>query len=453
MTDYELKLYNVIVMGGSGCLFQPATNSEFTYILTSRHLFETKEQDERGEEISSPIPDGTSIEITRLVYTAGTFKEEPINFIIQRGSNFFAHRSADACILKVAFIEGFGKIFQDDINSALPNGYKLYGYPEAFRPNRAGKKDTAYEITGFNLPADYSYGAQLQNTTLNRQNVRGMSGGGILKKTETGVAIIGTQTEMANAGFAGGQIYFTPISFYNEIVDNPVFASKLEKLSPPYLHNFSFLRTDSFVLDVDDFIAETITSARTVLLNQAQNIIDSDVTPSGIKELFQEKLLVIESDVECFTSKAIWIAWLEFLTILNIVKYDNINQAMLSDIFKDYRLKYINIKDWTDPKFREHIGNADYTGLKPDSNVFISSPVRPKYTCRIPKGKIIDISKPYDRTGFRTDKGIDPFTSFNFIHLDYFKTKCIIEKVDNYRQLGEEKLLSKLKEEYHELFV
>ncbi|HMI79686.1 MAG TPA: ABC-three component system protein [Cyclobacteriaceae bacterium] len=452
MTDEEFKMYNVIVENGSGCFFQPIADSQHTYILSSKHLFEGERIDNNGNKVPFNTEDGASIDIRRLEYKDGQFTENKIDFALIRGSNYFPHKSADACILKVPFQSGFGKICQQETSYSNSVGYKLYGFPSNRRANDVGKNDTTYEITGFTLPANDLYGAQLQNTTLNREDIQGMSGGGILRRTETCVIIAGIQSEVASAHFAAGQIFFTPIRLYQEIIDDPSASGKLTKLYPPYLGNFSFLKDEAFILDVDAFTEQTIKYVRITLHNKAQKIIESDVTPEGIKQLFKEKLLIIEDQKEELGFKALWIAWLEFLTILNIVKYDNIDMKTLSDIFTNYRLKYINIDDWTDPDFRQYIGKADYTGLKANSNIFISSRRSPKSTHRIDAGQIIDITKPYDKTGFRTDKGLDPFTSFNFIHLDYFKTKCIVEKSGQYKELPEEKLLEILKQEYNELF-
>ena len=63
-----------------------------------------------------------------------------------------------------------------------------------------------------------------------------------------------------------------------------------------------------------------------------------------------------------------------------------------------------------------------------------------------------DIANVYDKRGFRTDRGLDPYTSFNFVHLDFFKSKCIVEKLDEYENLSEAKLIEKIKSEYNELF-
>jgi hypothetical protein len=140
------------------------------------------------------------------------------------------------------------------------------------------------------------------------------------------------------------------------------------------------------------------------------------------------------------------------LTIMNLIKYEPIDEEVLSEIFNTYRLKYSHTEDWTIDLMNANILKSDYLDLKPNATIVISSPNAPKRVFKIPKGKIIDIVKVYDKSGFRTDKGLDPFTSFNFVHIDYFKTKCILDKLEEYQNLDEPGLLRKLKQEYNELF-
>lgn len=249
---------------------------------------------------------------------------------------------------------------------------------------------------------------------------------------------------------AGGQIDFIPFFYFNEIIADPANQGKLAALYPPYMHSFEFLKDNAFMLEVDEIDEDNIVSARITLRNKAEQVVNSDITPQGIKELFETRLLIIEDETTCFSQKEIWIAWLEFLTILNIVKYDPLQKNMLSEIFDNYRLKYIDGHGWTE--VRNDFGKSDYIGLKPDSTVFVSSKTPPKSSFILKKGKLIDIARPYDKRGFKTDEGIDPFTCFDFVHLEHFKEICIIRKLDEYQNMTEIQLLDKLKSEYHELF-
>jgi hypothetical protein len=164
--------------------------------------------------------------------------------------------------------------------------------------------------------------------------------------------------------------------------------------------------------------------------------------------------LINENDSCCLSHKKIWISWLEFLVIMNLVKYETLTKEKLSEIFNSYRLKYSNANEWTEI-FRGDLLNSDYVGLKPGSTVFVNTRNAPKTNRHliIPKGTMPkNIGKVYDKRGFKADIGVDPCMSFCFVHLDYFKTKCIIDKLDEYENLSEEQLLEKLKNEYHELF-
>ncbi|MDQ6481832.1 ABC-three component system protein [Dyadobacter sp. LHD-138] len=450
MTPEILKTYLVLVNEGSGCLFQPMiSDSSYTYILTAKHLFEGIKLDEDGNPHNFTAIDGDLFPIRRLVLNNETWSEESISFKFVRNETYFPSDTADAAILKVSFIDGFNKIFQSDISHQTV-GYSLIGYPELYRLREIGNRNAIYHITHLNAPGAHSYNAQLENINFAREHIAGMSGGGIVKITQEGISIIGIQSEVTHQNFAGGQIEFVPIEYFNQIVALPDNLGKLAPLHPPYYNSFSFLRDEAFILEVDAIDENDIAGARTTLRNKAEEIVQSNITPKAIKDLFEKRLLILEEETACFSYKNIWIAWLEFLTILKIVKYEKLEYEMLSEVFDSYRLKYIDGYGWTD--VRKEFGKSDYVGLKPDSVIFVSSKTPPKTTYKIPKGKLIDISTPYDKRGFKADKGIDPFTSFDFVHLDYFKVKCIIEKLMEYKAMTEQQLLDKLKIEYHDLF-
>ena len=450
MTPEQLKTYIVSMNNGSGCLFQPmAGTNAYTYILTAKHLFEGTRLDEDGNTITYDTADGDIIPITRLEYREENWSEVIFDFVIHKGENYFASPNADAVILKIDFIPGFNEIYQSSI-SQVTSGYGLNGYPEILADRSVGEKSTTYAISRLIAGGVQTYGAQLENNTFAHAQIKGMSGGGIVKIIDNTISIIGIQSKVTHQMLAGGQIDFVPIHYFNQIVTAAADPDKLSALYPPFLHSFEFLKDDAFMLAVDQIDEENIAGAKITLRNKAEQIVKSDITPQGIKELFEARLLIIEGETGCFSHKEIWIAWLEFLTILNIVKYDPIQKTMLSDIFNQYRLKYIDGHGWTE--VRKDLGHSDYIGLKPDSTIFVSSKIPPRSSFILKKGRVIDIAKPYDKRGFKTDEGIDPFTSFDFVHLEHFKEVCIIRKLDEYQNLTEEQLLAKLKFEYHELF-
>lgn len=451
MTLDDLKLYVVRVKNGSGCLFQPFSDNTYTYILTAKHLFEGVRKNKDGEDENYSDDDNAEIQIFRTINDNGIWKEVKIPFKIKRGETYFVHNDADVAILKINHIAGFDRIFVTGLPDEV-SSYKLNGFPERLSGNNAGNKNTSYQLQSLLGPSQNSYTAQLFSTTLTMGDIAGMSGGGILSIMGDYISIIGVQSEMKHSQWANGQINFVPILYFNQIIEYNENQEKLTKLCPNYLNNFSFLKDDAFLLDVDAIDEDKVEDVRTTLRNKALEVTRSNITPWEIKELFNVRLLVFEKNRDCLSYKPIWIAWLEFLTILNIIKYHCVSKELLSEVFNMYRLKYADVDDWSELEIRKQLGKSDYIGLKPNSTVFVSTRKPPKRQFHFPKGKLIDISRPYDKDGFRTDGGLDPFTSFDFVHLDYFKTKCIIDKIEEYQNMNENELLNKLKEEYHELF-
>lgn len=447
MNKDDLKAYSVIVGKGSGCLFQPMTD-EYTYILTAKHLFFNDVDNGRGKE-SFQFADGTIIDIKRFIKNQIGWNEEPIVFSLIEGETYFPHKEADIAILKIVpAINGFECIGIEDI-FGQPNSYELCGYPSNVRDAR---EYTTHQIENFIASNGYFYSARLFGS-LRQENIEGMSGCGILRLVNEYISIIGIQSKMGSSIFPAGEIGFVLIKSFNEIVEYNEYSMSLSKLYPPYLKKFDFLLDDCFALEVDSIDESKIENTRITLRNKAFEITRSDITPIGIKELFKERLLIDENDSCCLSHKKVWISWLEFLVIFNIAKNEAIDNEALSNIFNSYRLKYANIDDWTSI-FRTDLLRSDYRGLKDDSTIIVNTRGIPKTTNNlfIPKGKMINIVKVPDKRGFTTDKGVDPHTSFNYVHLDYFKTKCIIEKLNEYEKLTEDEIIEKFKNEYNELF-
>lgn len=451
MTLDELKVYTVRVKDGSGCLFQPIQNeNNYTYILTSKHLFEGISRDENGKDIPYETQNGTGVLIVRQINVDNQWQEQIIPFVLIRDQTYFPHKEADAAILKIDHIAGFDKIISIDIPTNI-DGYSLYGFPSQYRNNQIGSRDTSYSIRELELPSQNLQNAQLKNDVLAHAQIEGMSGGGILLPQNENAYIIGIQSEMKHAAWANGKICFVPMKYFSEIVNYDEYATLLTKLHPPYVGKFDFLADSAFTLKVDFINENKIQDTRTYLRNKTVEVINSGITPISIKELFKNKLLIDETELNSLETKNIWIGWLEFLTIFNIVKDENIDENQLFEIFDSVRLKYTHAEDCT-TLFQDYLSKSDYTGMIQGGTILINSKKAPQKPFKFSKGTMKNITKVQDVRGFRTDLGIDPFQSFSFIHLDYYKTGCIINKLEEYENLSEPQLLAKLKEEYHELF-
>lgn len=277
MSPENLKSYSVFVGRGSGCLFQPMTEL-YTYILTAKHLFIKEEEDGRGGTIKTEMPEGEVIEIKRLRKAENGWEEITIDFKLEKGITYFPHKEADIAILKIDYLPGFDEIYvRNQISEE--DGFNLCGFPESFGQNELGDKYTVFPVNNFIVSGNYNHTAQLFGT-LTKENIEGMSGGGILKGLDDHLAIIGIQSSMANkSNYQPGQIGFVPMKYFNEIVDYHENTGTLEKLLPPYLRSFSFLKEDIFNIEYGILDSTRTIKLTEILKAKASEIQNSDITP------------------------------------------------------------------------------------------------------------------------------------------------------------------------------
>ncbi len=444
MTPNDIVGITAAVNGGTGVLFQPRAE-EFTYILTAKHVFDD-------------IIEGYGNNISIHYWDNNTTTFIAVNpFEIQKGVNYFPHsdENTDLAIIKIGRLAIEDKLivsqnyFKDNV------GYYLSGFPKIRRDANDGAiNQNTYRIDNRITVLNNKEHNQVEADISKNQNLGeliGMSGGPICKPVDDYLMVIGIQNEVPNDIEALGRSAFTPIEHFSSIVDE--YPDDLEPILPPYLKCFSFLRDNAFALEVDFFNEQRIEYTRNYLKNKITDVIASGVTPIGIKSFFENRLLVNEKEINALVQKKIWLTWLEFLTILNIVKYKKFDQDELGEIFNSYRLIYSDSeKDWTF-LLEDELKYADYNGLKAESNVFVGSKVAPVGNLFLPRDKIRNIDKVYDKSKFKTDLGIHPYTHFNFYHVSFLEKNCILEKLHSFEVIdNEQDLCEALKNEYNELF-
>lgn len=225
----DLKRYTVRVGDGSGCLFQPVTKDcDYTYILTAKHLFENGDRD-KDDEINPAIPDGSVISIYMNSHEGNRWEEIPIPFTLTRGVTYFPHKEADAAILKISRLSPlFDGIISHDVPKVV-TGYSLNGFPTQFKQEK-GEQYTQYILREIEPSGDYSQNAQLANDVLNKEQIEGMSGGGILSIQDEQISIIGIQSRMKHARWANGKICFVGMKYFYEIIAYPEYNELLTQI-------------------------------------------------------------------------------------------------------------------------------------------------------------------------------------------------------------------------------
>jgi len=420
--DNQYKAYAVKVNIGSGCIVQPSSN-EYSYVITAKH------------NVLPNIENNTLPQVS-------TTNEIPIE-----ANQIYTHPNPDIdlAIIKIAYQENIELIIKPNVKDY--STLYLYGFPENKSQDDYKAKKAIAQLIEKNPPF-YVLSSKSFST---QDDVVGFSGCGVFQEIDDIIYLSGIEFRMDSYNDEEARINIYPIDLIEEIIQN--YIDQLEKAQPIYMNNFSFLRDDSFRLEVDALDEERIEATRNTLRNKALNIIQSDITPYGIKELFKERILLDDKCSEHLSTRNIWVAWLEFLTIMNIIKYENIESSSLTEIFNAFRLKYSNKDDWTD-LIKNDLLNSDYLGLAVDSTIIVSTKKAPKNNFKLPKGKLVNLVKVPDKKGMRTDNGINhPFNAFNFVHLEYFKTDCIQQRLELYENINDEnELLNILRNQYNELF-
>ncbi|SDX52554.1 ABC-three component system protein [Flavobacterium degerlachei] len=429
----KLRFFAVKVNNGSGVIFQPNT-TEYTYILSVKHNVEKE--------------DKSILDIGDIIVKRNNEEIVVVNQAI-------AHENLDLIILIVPYI-GNPNFILTTSEPIRDEELNIFGYPDYLKTQLikttnlvckcglAQVPNISYEITSNNPMYSFNRGAQ--------QNVIGFSGSGIFKINGENLILKGIFPRLNDPEGAHSKINGLYIAGLNEIIRK----NGLLELLPDYMCNFSFLKNDAFALQAG-FASSNIEFTKNFLISKTQDVINSTLTPNEIKNLFKNRLVLFNQDESFLQSRGIWILWLEFLTILNIVKKENYTIEKIKEIFNNIRLISVDGDgDWSDQL--TNMVYSDYRGLKKDGIVIIgiSKPPADDETYildkRIPHiaNAIKDNKKSHDRGLLQIDDGISfPLEDYKFIHIEYFKKKSIIKKHAQYADiLDDDVLLQKLIIEY-----
>jgi hypothetical protein len=458
MDETDLKRYTVILEGGSGVLFQPLDETK-TYILSAKHVFYNIIPNDSGTDTK---------ELKKSIsYSFSDNQNEPNEIEIINGENYFEHsdENVDTAILILNENLGFNQIFIDT-DCIVFNECLLCGYPckiddninDRYSNHQISRKIDTTNNGYFRLETNFG--------NLNNEDIKGFSGGGVLRLNNGNINIIGIQSSTIT-DYANGQIDIVPINKFIEIVKD----NYLSEMIPSFLTSFKFLKDKAFDISAG-ILDENISFARKLLKDKTLEVINSNITPLFIKDLFKDRLLINEKNHAILNDELIYITWLEFLTLINIAKEISCNQEDLEDIFSMTRLLYKNTSDdWQSGDFLEDCMSSNYLGLTENGTVFIktkSNPIAGNIAYyKLEKGSLVPrintIRNEYENGILEVnnigsaESEIEEFVfdKYNFIHFEYLKMYMLIENSEDFKTFkksNEEELLIKLKEEYGKVF-
>lgn len=454
MSGEKFKINSVIIDGGSGVLYQVNSVIDYSYLLSAKHIFYIDNKLENGLKNKVPI-------------SFYDDQRKKIDIVLIKNINYFEHDTLDAAILKIDKNENAIEVLsEEDCNDY--SECILCGYPGSLR-NNPNDNYSSYKISHkINQTVNGYFRLQTDFGTLTHEDVSGFSGGGIFRENNGYINIIGVQSSTVT-GYANGQIDVVPIAKFKEIKIDGSFLDFI----PNYLKSFEFLKEKAFDLNasIDD---EDISFTRLFLKRKAEEVLSSNVTPLFIKDYFKDRLLINDKDVTKLNDALIYTTWLEFLTLINIVKEKTCNISDLEGVFSHLRLLYRKTDtDWLETNFLKDCLVSNYDGLAENGTVFIKTsklPLKQQIKhYRLNKGDIVpridSLKGKYENGTLNSDvnnitNAISMlnefvFDKFNFVHFEYLKHFMLVENSENYKiykKSNEDELLIKLKEEYGKIF-
>ncbi|MGV3685105.1 MAG: ABC-three component system protein [Daejeonella sp.] len=449
MTIDNIKEYIVCINGGSGVIFQPL-DEQYSYILTAKHIFDDiKLYDDQ-------------VKINRFDPTINAFCEIDA-FPLQTNINYFSHPDKDLAILKISRLNGADNLVRFDDPFRAGFEFSLHGFP-LLRRNAGHPIDRIRQDLNLKISEDKSEGKRegvlSDNSTW--EELVGQSGGGIFCVKGNYLYLLAIQNQVPNKAEYKGRIEFSELRNFDEIIG--ASSPALEPLVPPFIKSFLILKDDAFNLPFSILNEEFISRISKVLQVQTENLCNSNISPACIHgHLGDSKLLLSGQPKDAIYAKELWLFWLELITILSIVKGRVISKEDFQSIFNGIRLFHSD----TDKDFWvEHLEtmvNTDFSDLAQDGIVVVSSKKAPHNDTFVLDKELIPeridsirfnyeaahTEFVYGEEDTNISKGsVFPYDKFQFVHLEYFKQKSIVDDYKDYADQNPAGMLKILKDKY-----
>jgi hypothetical protein len=299
--DEQLRYFAVKVNNGSGCIYQP-DSKEYTYVLTVKHNLEVEAQGGQKALMSSQ-----EIKIYR-----GNVDRDPLPNII----NYETHDTLDLALIIVPFI-GDLDIQLTHSNSVSNEQLILYGYPNRLSA-QAEKRENVRCLSDMQM--EDKLGLEIRTELpqytweLNSQkSLIGLSGSGVFADVNGTLVLKGIFPKLKDSSGANNKLILFHITNFNSIA---------AKLGTKSLLSSNVLSFQSYAGKAFNRVNPGL---KILFSNNIEQISNSSISPIAIAERNKDKLTlpVSRNYSDNFSQSKLWEAWLELLTVLNIVLPEN----------------------------------------------------------------------------------------------------------------------------------
>lgn len=414
----KLREFAVQVNDGSGCIFQPMSDTE-SYILTAKHVIEGK--------------DTQTITRKLLIDNKLIIIEIPPDKI--KGVYPHPVDDIDAAIIVVEKIQNLQPLLRTEITD-VRQGWYLSGFPNC----RSDQEDNLvnFKIEIYN-EGEFGYIEAELNNRQTYGEVVGMSGGGIIKEDGGAYVLTGIQKQMANKEEHEilGRVRFMPLSFFDEIVAK----YNLAILYPSYIRCFSSLLENIFPLKNYVYNKDTIRNTLKVIAKKISAI----TSPKDILDVQGDNILINgQAKFEKY-KELLWQTYLELLVINQVHSLNDLSKEETENLKKKQKFLFGKSTEWTE--LAEDILKSNISDVEKGGKIIINvdGDSEPNLV-ELPKGMLLNITN-VPSSEMRIHKSVtSPYDDLSFIHIYKFQ-KHIIENQDKFSADNIETILKKIQNE------
>ncbi|PLC57361.1 ABC-three component system protein [Photobacterium carnosum] len=438
MTDALSKIKNVsyVVNDGSGVLLQAMT-TDYSYVVTAKHVIQVdKNNSEQGilsiSDISVFSPDDIKIRVL----------------------DTFIHPTLDLAILTIEYINS--DIPLSTLKCQRNENLVIYGYPNYSGRHRNTQLSRRLWLETYNLNfLDINDNIMTMGVpdVVQLSDMEGFSGCGVFHINNGKPFLVGIDFAFDKPGEYVSRILSVSIENIFTILN----LNNLPQINPPYFKNIFELKEDIFKYD-NCFSIEDIKKATGVIKGNSDYLQGScEITPFNILTHHNDILDFIGCSSSDKQNEKIWIAFLEFLYVNNLLERKEIWDCDLIEYLKsNFKLIYIN----SDKGYKHHLHNilsANVEHLKEKGKLLIidfgQMPPKPD-TLNLYRDKIPNnVANAIDEESITNALYIMK-KSISIIHLPKLHEHCIVDKELQFEQLNRitdrEKILKIIRDGYLE---
>lgn len=429
MVDYVfLQQISVKVNDGSGVIIKPCTN-EYCYVFTDWHVIENIEREK--------------ICVEYYVTEKDKYGEDVLKFEKATPLEIYDVKERDVAILKMpaSMAVNFVKLRE------LTNAKNLHhtGFPQKLREEAADSQWVVHQVKELLNKISHGFIKYSFEKIQEFGDLAGTSGGGIF--TDEGCLVglhQGSSVKSKDGYYADCNII--PVKFYKEAIENcennfqPVWRYQWDSFEPFFSKAFLVKNVGDEFRQMMALLAAQLDALKRQCLN---------LSPKEIKgKLELDRIVNNKCFQNCFDDEDFGVSFLEYIVCMHLIYDFPLSTEGVCKMVNHSLFIYWQNHDDDVLSAVKNMDSAYFAGIKHGQNIYVGGLHSSGYACDIIKKgskQILDISRPLVNVGNGVDVADALKIEYSYISTCLF-TDCILQKIEEFKDLDENQVLKHYKE-------